>query len=143
MAQTTLNTKTEDGDPQSITFHLEDDHAEDEAEVLQSLASRAERSVDRKAKLEETEEELSATKELVINEIVRRKKLSGEVGEEADFSEEDEVEYLEGLPAERLQKEWERAMDLDVNTSSATDPDADPPTNGKDEGVYDDLAVSA
>lgn len=143
MAQTTLSTKNEDGDNITLSFHLEDDHAEDEAQALQSLASRAERTADLKGDLEAAKAELSTTKELVINEIVRRKKLSGEVGEEADFSEEDEVEYLEGLPANRLQKEWGRAMELDVDASSATDPDADPPTNGKGDGVYDDLAVSA
>lgn len=143
MAQLSITSQNEDGDRVTRTFHIEDEHADDEAEQLEALAAQAEEVPDLRDQLSQAEDELEAVRDLAIGEIVRRKKLSGEVGEDADFSEDDEVEYLEGLPADRLTKEWERAMELDVDTSSATDPSANPPTNGEGEGVYDELAVEA
>lgn len=128
MAQTTLRTKNEDGDKQTLTFHLEDDHAEDEVGALESLAERAEERAELQAKLNEKEEELSAARDALTGEIIRRKKLSGKLEEDGVESER---EFLSGLPMERLKMHYDRALELEVDTDSATNLNADPPENGE------------
>lgn len=137
MAQTTLRTKNEDGDDVTHTFHLEDEHAEDEVEALESLATRAEERADLQAELKEKEGELDTAREALVGEIVRRKKLAGELEEDGV---EEERDFLSGLPMDRLKTHYDRALKLEVDTESATDLDADPPS-GNDGSKYEEKGL--
>lgn len=137
MAQITLNTQNEDGDPVTHTLHIEDEHSDDEAPVLEQLATRAERVHELRSDLNEQQDENEALREMLVNDIVRRKKLAGEFEGEDTPDEEDEVEYLEALPADRLQMEWDRAPE-DLNTSAGTKNKT--PDDSTTNGVYGDAA---
>lgn len=120
MADVLLDTTNEDGDDVTHTLHVEDEHVDDDRDVLQHLATRAEEQ----AALSSENETL---RETIVSDVVRRKKLAGEVGEDADISEDEEHEYLMGLPADRLQREWERAPSgEEMQTEPATDPSKEP-----------------
>lgn len=112
MPQVTLQTKDEKGDDLTQTFHLEEDHAENESQALRSLAERAENA-------SELQSENETLRGVMVGEVVRRKKLSGNL--EGEDAVQQEQQFLEGLPAERLKMHYERALEMDVDTGGAID----------------------
>jgi len=139
MAQITLNTQNEDGDAVTHSFHIEDDHAESEAEVLDQLARRAERVAKLRSRMNDMESELETARETIVSDIVRRKKLAGTLDEEDDI--EEEREFLGGLPMERLKRHWDRAPSgSELDTDPATSGD-DPTDNGPPKAVYGDAVA--
>lgn len=136
MAQVTLNTVNEDGDPVTHTFHIEDEHADDEAPVLEQLASRAEKVAGLRSDVSDKEEALEATRDLVVGEIVRRRKLAGEIDED---STEEERDFLQTLPPEKLKVHWKRSHSLELDTGRVTDPEN--PTGNGDASKYEELGL--
>lgn len=125
MARATLRTQNTDGDAVSLDIHVEDDHADESVTAVERYAElQAEvAAAEHRSEAEAAQQDLDAVKEVLVSEIVRRKTLAGIVSEDddADLSVEDERDYLMGLPAERLQMEWERAPSGD-DLSGATQP---------------------
>lgn len=99
------------GDEEFEFTSTDDDLGENKKE-LQRLAAAAQSGE------EGSSEELSVLKETMADEIVRRKKLAG------DLEGEDEIkterEYLENLSATRLAREWDRAPE-EVSTEASTE----------------------
>jgi hypothetical protein len=143
MAHVTFRTQNADGEPVSLDAEVEDDAAEESVDAIERYAElEAEsRTADLRSQLQDIEEDAGEMRDIIVSDILRRQKLSGEVGEEADLSVEDQRDYLQGLPADRLKMEWERAPkgeDLSGATSPATTGDA------PDDGTTDlDAAVES
>jgi hypothetical protein len=135
MAQLNVRTQNEEGERVTRTFHLEDEHAPDETEQLEVLAQQAERVPELRSELNETQDELDAAQEHIVSDIIRRKKLAGDLEGEDEI--EDEREFLEGLPVDRLKKHSKRPPSgEELSTDSATDPSKSP--NSPANGVYGD-----
>lgn len=146
MAHVTVRTKDKNGESQAFDLEVGDDAPQDQVQQIERYAeTREERArADLQADLDATEEELSAMTDLVVSEIIRRQKLAGQIGEDAELSVEDQREYLEGLPAERLQMEWERAPseeDLSGSTEMVTTGDDPDETSADYEQAVSDLAA--
>ena len=130
-AHVTVRTEDKNGERQAFDLEVDEDSPQEQVQAIERYAETREEAAraDLQADLDSTEEELDEMRDLVVSEILRRQKLAGQVGEDADLSVEDQREYLEGLPAERLQMEWERAPkgeDLSGSTQNHTtgdDPD--------------------
>lgn len=129
MAQVILETKNEEGEEVTHNLHVEDDHVEDERRVLTSLAERAE-------KASTLQSENSTLREAIVSEVVRRRKLAGEIDEDGV---EQEREFLLGLPAGRLKQHYDRALDLSLDTGGALDPSTDP--SDKSGNAYDEKGL--
>jgi hypothetical protein len=135
MAQLNVRTQNEDGERVTRTFHLEDEHAPDETEQLEALAEQADRVSELNEELEGTRSELDTARDVIASDIIRHKKLAGDLEGEDEI--EDEREFLEGLPVDRLKKHWDRApAEEELSTESAIDPGKSP--NSPANGVYGD-----
>lgn len=145
MATTTLRTQNAEGDSVSLSAHVEDDKADETVEAIHRFAElevEAQTAALRKD-LGSTERENETLRETIVSETIRAKKLAGVVSDDddADLSVEDEREYLLGLPADRLQMEYERATKKDLSgasdsTTSNEQPD-DPGAQEYDQAVSD------
>lgn len=114
------------------TLHLDDDH-EGDIEDVTDLASKAEKVDELESEKEELSSENESLREWMVGETIRRKKQGGELNDEGV---EEEREYLEGLSADRLTRELERAP-TDLDTSASTE-------EGKhtsDESKYEELGL--
>ena len=127
---------------ESILLDTDNDKQEELAEKIQHYASL--KAQEKLGPLEEKSEhlasELSSLKTMVVGEIVRIKKLTAPKNDEGEttLDVEKEAAYLEGLPAERLQMEYERLPEKAETLSvTATTTDAEPVPAGGD--VYDDM----
>lgn len=143
-AHVTFRTQNADGETVSLDADVEDDSAEESVEAIERYAELEAESqtADLQARLDETEEEADQMRELVVGDILRRQKLAGEIGEDAELSVEDQREYLQGLPAGRLKMEWERAPkgeDLSGATRPATTGDAPSDETGGLDAAVDAL----
>jgi len=141
-----LQTTNADGERRSFSLEAPDGEGESARQAAEEYAEArvSAARADLQADLDATEEELSAMTDLVVSEIIRRQKLAGQIGEDAELSVEDQREYLEGLPAERLQMEWERAPseeDLSGSTETATTGDDPDETSADYEQAVNDLAA--
>ena len=127
----TLRTTDADGEQRSYDLSIDEDaDPSEQIEQVERYAETREEAAraDLQADLNEAEQELSAMRDLVVSDIIRRQKLAGEIGEDQDLSIEDQREYLEALPAERLKMEYERAPDSeDLSGSTATQTTGDDP----------------
>jgi hypothetical protein len=142
MAQLSIRTQNEDGERVTRTFHIEDDHAEDERGQLEAIADQAEEVPELREELSKTEDELDTIREVLVSDIVRRKKLAGKYDGEDALDQAEDQEFLEGLPAGRLKMHYERAPSgEELSTDAATSND-DPPEGNPDD-VYGDAVVEA
>lgn len=145
MATTTLRTQNADGDSVSLSAHVEEDKAEESVEAIHRFAeleAEAQTAALRKD-LDSAKGENETLRETIVSETIRAKKLAGVVSDDddAELSVEDEREYLLGLPASRLQMEYERATKKDLtgaasSTTSNEKPD-DPGAQEYDQAVSD------
>jgi hypothetical protein len=119
MAQLSITTPNEEGDSVTRTFHIVDEHVDDEADQLQALAAQAEAVPELREERNALKGELETATDVIVSDIIRRKKIAGDLEEDGVESER---EYLEGLPIGRLKMEYERApSEADLDTSSATE----------------------
>ena len=136
MARVTVRTEDHNGERQSFDLEVDDESPQEQVEAIERYAETREQAAraDLQAEMNEIEEEMGELRDLVVSDIIRRQKLAGEVGEDADLSVEDQREYLEGLPAERLQMEYERAPDSeDLSGATATHTTGDDPDDTPDD----------
>jgi hypothetical protein len=130
MAHVAVSTEDKDGERKTFDLEVGDESPQETAKKVERFGQTCAEAAqaDLKAEKDALQEEIDSMQDLVVSEIIRRKKLAGKVGDDADLSVEDEREYLEGLPADRLQKEWERAPDgADLSGSTETHTTSDEP----------------
>lgn len=130
MPELSIQTANEEGETVTRVLHLEEEHAEEDRNTVQSLADQAEQVPELREERDELEDELGSMREVLVDECIRRQKLAGKIGEDAELSIDEQREYLEGLPAKRLKMEYERAMKLDIDTGGALDPGKTPEDPG-------------
>jgi hypothetical protein len=138
MPELSIQTANEQGDRVTRTLHVEEEHAEKDRSTIQDLAEQAELVPELREERDDLASENDTLCDALVSEIVRRKKLSGELDGEDEI--QDEREFLEGLPASRLKKHYERAFKLDIDTGGNLNPGKEPA--GTTEGsTYDELGL--
>ena len=138
MPELSIQTQNEEGDSVTRTVHVEEEHADEARETITSLATQAEEVPALREERDELSSENEALREKMVGEIVRRKKLAGEIDGEDEVKTE--REFLSGLPAERLSMHYDRALKLNVDTDGALDAGKSPDDNG-DGTSYDDVGL--
>ena len=131
-----LSGTNEDGEEESVMLDTENDDSQGLLKKLKRAAKLKAQAIigPAKEKLEAAQAENETFRDIIVGEVLRIKKLTaGQDGEgNYDFDVEQEKQYLEGLPADRLKMEYERLPNSeDVKVEQTT-------TEGEKQGEEDD-----